>query len=119
MAITAVSITVIGGLVVGFIWLLTRIIAFLQPILIPFAVAGVLAYLLEPVVEKLIDWKIRRHRAVMMVFVAATAALVGIILLVVPALVRQGGEFSVTLFGTKAHDGAPAQVGALQKARVA
>ena len=43
-AITAVSIAAIAGIVVGVIYLLTRLIAFLQPILIPFAVAGVLAW---------------------------------------------------------------------------
>lgn len=118
-AITTLSITVIGALVVGLVWLFTRIIAFLQPLLIPFAVAGVLAYLLEPMVERLVAWKIKRQHAVMSVFVAATAMIVGVILLVVPALVKQGGEFAETLLGTKAHDGVPAQVGALQKARVA
>ncbi len=118
-AITALSITVIGGLVVGLIWLVTRVIAFLQPILIPFAVAGVLAYLLEPVVEKMVAWRIRRQHAVMSVFVVATAMIVGVALLVVPALVRQGDEFAVTLFGTRAHDNVPAQIGALYKARVA
>jgi predicted PurR-regulated permease PerM len=118
-AITALSITTIGALIVGFVWLLTRIIAFLQPILIPFAVAGVLAYLLEPVVNRLIAWRIKRQYAVMCVFVMATAVIVGVAFLGVPALVKQGGEFAETLLGTKAHDGVPAQVGALQKARVA
>jgi predicted PurR-regulated permease PerM len=118
-AITALSIAVIGGLVVGLIWLLTRLIAFLQPLLIPFAVAGVLAYLLEPAVEKLIAWKMKRHHAVMTVFLTATAVIVGIVLLVVPALVRQGSQFGDMLFGIPAHDGVPAQVGALHKARVA
>jgi predicted PurR-regulated permease PerM len=118
-AITALSITAIGALIVGFVWLLTRIIAFLQPILIPFAVAGVLAYLLEPAVHRLIAWRIKRQYAVMTVFMTVTAIVVGVAFLVVPALVKQGGEFAETLFGTKAHDGVPAQVGALQKARVA
>jgi predicted PurR-regulated permease PerM len=118
-AITAVSITVIGGLVVGLIWLLTRIIAFLQPILIPFAVAGVLAYLLDPLVERLVAWRVKRQYAVMSVFVAALGVIVGVTLLVVPALVKQGSEFAVTLVGAEPHDGVPAQVGALQRARVA
>lgn len=118
-AVTAVSVTVICALVVGLIWLLTRVIAFLQPLLIPFAVAGVLAYLLDPAVERLVKWRINRRHAVMSVFVMATAALVGVTLLVVPALIKQGEEFAVTLFGTKAHDGVPEQVGALKTARVA
>ncbi|MES2507919.1 MAG: hypothetical protein V4599_14535, partial [Verrucomicrobiota bacterium] len=47
-AITALSITLVGALAIGFIYLGTQVIGFLQPILMPFAVAGVLAYLLEP-----------------------------------------------------------------------
>lgn len=58
-AITAVSITVIGALAVGLIYLLMQVMGFLQPILVPFAVAAVLAYLLEPGVE----WLERRKLA--------------------------------------------------------
>ncbi|MFZ4594820.1 MAG: AI-2E family transporter [Verrucomicrobiaceae bacterium] len=91
-AITILSITVIGALVVGFIWLVTRVIAFLQPILIPFAVAGVLAYLLEPVVSRLVKWGLGRQRAVLVVFVLVTAGVVGTSVIVVPALLNQGAE---------------------------
>jgi len=115
-AITAISFTAMGALLVGLIYLTTRVISFLQPILIPFAVAGVLAYLLEPVVSQLVAWRFRRQYAVMTVFVTFTAMIVGVILLIVPALEKQTGEFAVTLFGTRAQAGAPAQPGYLQKA---
>ena len=49
-ALTALAIVTIGSISVGIIWLAMLVLGFLQPILIPFAVAGVLAYLLEPVV---------------------------------------------------------------------
>jgi predicted PurR-regulated permease PerM len=110
-AITALSVTVLGALLVGLIYLVTRVIAFLQPILIPFALAGVLAYLLEPVVSKLVSWKMKRQQAVMAVFVFATAGIIGVTLLIVPALEKQGGEFATTLFGTAT------ETGYLQKAR--
>lgn len=93
-AITALSIAVIGSLSVGLIWLITRVISFLQPLLIPFAVAGVLAYLLEPLVSRLIKWGLGRQRAVMLVFVLATACIVGVSLIVVPAFARQSVEFA-------------------------
>ncbi|HSJ02511.1 MAG TPA: AI-2E family transporter [Verrucomicrobium sp.] len=93
-AITALSIAVVGALVIGLIWLTTRVISFLQPLLIPFAVAGVLAYLLEPVVARLIRWGLSRQRAVMLVFVLATAGIVGISLIIVPALAHQSVEFA-------------------------
>ena len=47
-AVTALSLTLLGALAVGLIYLGTQVLGFLQPILVPFAVAGVLAYLLEP-----------------------------------------------------------------------
>lgn len=77
-AITALSITVIGALFVGLIYLGTQIIAFLQPILIPFAVAGVLAYLLEPAVVWLEQRQVSRQRAVLLVFAVFTIAIGGL-----------------------------------------
>ncbi len=94
-AVAAVSITITVAIVVGVIFLGTQIIAFLQPILIPFAVAGVLAYLLEPAVEWLVrKWKLTRQRAVLLVFSVASLIFAGLLLLVVPALLKQGGEFA-------------------------
>lgn len=76
-AITALAITVMGALLVGLIYLTSSVLAFLQPILVPFAVAAVLAYLLNPVVNALVRWKLSRHRAVWVVFVVALIALIG------------------------------------------
>jgi predicted PurR-regulated permease PerM len=98
-AITALSITVIGSLLVGLIYLGTQIISFLQPLLIPFAVAGVLAYLLEPVVARLVRWKISRHISVWIVFIVATVALVGVMLVIVPAFLDQSVEFAKVVPG--------------------
>jgi hypothetical protein len=58
----------IGALAIGLIYLLTQVIAFLQPILVPFAVAGVLAYLLEPGVEWLERRGLNRQRSVLLAF---------------------------------------------------
>lgn len=77
-AVTALSITVIGALAVGLIYLLTQVMAFLQPILVPFAVAGVLAYLLEPGVEWLERRGLNRQRSVLLAFVVFTLAFGGL-----------------------------------------
>jgi predicted PurR-regulated permease PerM len=50
-AATGVSIFVLGALIVGLILLLGRVFGFLQPVLIPLAVAGIIAYVLEPIVR--------------------------------------------------------------------
>jgi len=92
-AVTALAMVLIGAIAVGLIWLTSRVLGFLQPILIPFAVAGVMAYLLEPVVARLQSWgarwEIRRQGAVIIVFGAMTVALFGILLWVVPAISHQ------------------------------
>jgi predicted PurR-regulated permease PerM len=86
-AVTAIAMVVIGAIAVGVIWITSRVLGFLQPILIPFAVAGVMAYLLDPLVERLQGWGgVSRRRAVVAVFAAVTLALAGILLWVVPAI---------------------------------
>lgn len=77
-AITAVSITIIGALAIGLIYLATQVMAFLQPILVPFAVAGVLAYLLEPGVEWLERRGLNRQRSVLLAFAVFTLAMGGL-----------------------------------------
>ena len=77
-AITAISITVIGALAIGLIYLATQVMAFLQPILVPFAVAGVLAYLLEPGVEWLERRGLNRQRSVLLAFAVFTLAMGGL-----------------------------------------
>lgn len=88
-AITALSLTLIGAVAIGLIYLATRVISFLQPILIPFAVAGVLAYLLEPAVEWLEKKKISRQKAVLLVFGVFSLALAGLAFWIVPKLSEQ------------------------------
>jgi predicted PurR-regulated permease PerM len=77
-AITAVSITVIGALAIGLVYLATQVMAFLQPILVPFAVAGVLAYLLEPGVDWLERRGLNRQRSVLLAFGLFTLAIGGL-----------------------------------------
>ena len=77
-AVTAVSITVTGALAIGLIYLATQVMAFLQPILVPFAVAGVLAYLLEPGVEWLERRGLNRQRSVLLAFAVFTLAIAGL-----------------------------------------
>jgi predicted PurR-regulated permease PerM len=93
-AITALSITVIGALAVGFIYLGTRIIAFLQPLLMPFAVAGVLAYLLDPAVKWLGRKGLNRQRAVLLVFAVFSMALAGVVWWVAPKIGQQTGNLA-------------------------
>lgn len=88
-AVTALSITLIGALAIGFIYLGTQVIGYLQPILTPFAVAGVLAYLLEPGVSWLEKRGLKRQPAVLIIFAAFSVALFGLGWWIVPKLGEQ------------------------------
>ena len=88
-ALTSMAVVTIGGIGAGGIWLVAQVLSFLQPILIPFAVAGVLAYLLEPVVSKMRSWGIPRHYSVLSVFALVTALLLWGAIVVIPAVSHQ------------------------------
>ncbi len=103
-ALAALSVVVIGAISVGLIWLGSHVLRFLQPILIPFAVSGVLAYLLGPVVDRLVSWGQSRQRAVLIVFAAVSVAFAGMVLLVAPAIYRQSIEMAVKLKASRPAD---------------
>lgn len=88
-AVTALSMTVIGALAIGFIYLSTQILGFLQPILVPFAVAAVLAYLLEPGVAWLERRGLKRQPSVLLVFVLFSLALAGLGWWILPKIADQ------------------------------
>lgn len=102
-AVTALSLTVIGVLAVGSVYLGTQVIAFLQPILTPFAVAGVIAYLLEPGVEWLERKGMNRQSSVLVAFAVFFLAILGLSWWIVPkvsaqtaALVKRVPAYTVT-----------------------
>jgi predicted PurR-regulated permease PerM len=61
----------------------------LGPVLAPFVVAAVLAYVLHPLVLRLQGWHMPRTLAVMLVEVLALTALLGLFLLLVPVVLRE------------------------------
>lgn len=88
-AVTALSLTVIGTLAIGFIYLGTQILSFLQPILVPFAVAAVLAYLLEPGVAWLERRGLKRQPSVLLAFVLFSLVLAGLGMWILPKIADQ------------------------------
>jgi predicted PurR-regulated permease PerM len=78
VAITALSLTMIAGISLGLIYGVTQVLAVMQPFLVPFAIAAVLAYLLEPGVGWLErQRRMSRQRAVLLVFAVFSLFLVG------------------------------------------
>lgn len=88
-ALTALALYAIGRLVVEVLILVGFALRTLQPLLVPVAVAAILAYLLDPVVEFLAARGTPRTRAVLLVFAVALLALTGILFWVLPQLYRQ------------------------------
>jgi predicted PurR-regulated permease PerM len=93
---------------IGFIYLSTQVLAFLQPILVPFAVAGVLAYLLEPGVAWLERRALKRQNAVLLVFVLFTSAIVSLGLWIVPKIGDQTSNLAkkIPAYTVKAREAA-------------
>ena len=98
-AITSLSLLVIAGIVVFTLYVTTQILAFLQPLILPVAVAGVFAYLLEPVVTWLARRKLPRLLAVVIVFGAFVLGAVLLVVGLVPSIYTESVKFSSALPG--------------------
>jgi predicted PurR-regulated permease PerM len=68
---------------------LSGLFYWLSPVLTPFAVSALLAYLGDPLVDRLERWRLSRTAAVALVFSAMTLALVGVLIGLVPLLETQ------------------------------
>ncbi len=68
-ALTALAIVAIGTVAVGLVMVGTTVLGYLQPVLVPLAVAGIIAYLLEPVVAWLVKKGWRLNTAMLTVYV--------------------------------------------------
>lgn len=93
-ALSGLSIAVIVALIVAAVWGLGQVLNVLSPVIWPVAVAGVLAYLLDPVVDFLQHKSVPRARAIAMVFLAALLIVAGLLASVVPQLVVQTQELT-------------------------
>ncbi len=87
-AATGVSILVLGALVVGLIWLVGQVFGFLQPVLVPLLVAGIVAYVLEPVVSFLQRRGMSRLWSVVSLFMMILLAMTLLVAAVLPGVQR-------------------------------
>jgi predicted PurR-regulated permease PerM len=92
-ALTGLSAATLLLLGAAAIFLVVRLVGFLQPVLLPFAIAGILAYLLEPVVAFFCRKGASRTVGTLIVFALFTLFAAGAMLSVVPTAWHQGREF--------------------------
>src|SRR5436305_9314011 len=102
-ALFVVLIIVIAGAVV---YVGANLIGFLQPILIPVAIAVILAYLLDPLVTELCRRRMGRTWAIIVIFASVVIALVGLVTWVAPTISMQSANFARELpsYTQKARD---------------
>ena len=102
-ALFVVLLIVIAGAVV---YVGANLISFLQPILIPVAIAVILAYLLDPLVTELCRRKMGRGWAIIVIFISVIIALAGLVAWVAPTISMQSANFARELpsYTQKARD---------------
>ena len=89
LALTGLAVAVLIALAVALIWSLGRVVDILSPVLWQLAIAGVLSYLLDPVVDFLEHRSLSRPRAIIMVFMVALLLVTTFFANVVPQLVSE------------------------------
>jgi predicted PurR-regulated permease PerM len=105
-ALTAFCVVLLVVIVGTVIWTGANILSFLQPILIPVAIAGILTYLLDPLVTKMSQGALSRTKAVLLLFAIAFFALGGLLGWLVPTISIQSANFAkqVPAYTEKARD---------------
>lgn len=93
-ALTALALAVVAGLVAGGVWALGRFLQLLAPVLWPLALGGVIAYLLDPVVDLLEARRVSRPRAITLVFATACALVLAVFISFVPQVVGEARQFA-------------------------
>src|SRR6266700_2811959 len=105
-ALTAFFVVLLIIIVSAVIWTGANIISFLQPILIPVAIAGILTYLLDPLVTKMSRDTLSRTKAIALLFALAFFALGGLVAWLVTTISIQSANFAkqVPAYTEKARD---------------
>ncbi len=93
-AVTSVSFVAMGAVATLLGWLVVTGISYLQPVLIPIAIAAILAYLLDPLVTWLERRRLSRTMSVITVFSASIAMVAGILIYIIPAVGNQGQQLA-------------------------
>ena len=88
-ALTGLAILTIGVLLAILIWLTGNVLGILQPVLVPLAVAGIVAYLLDPVVTWLQGKGLSRLKSVIAVFASFLVLIAIMAAMIVPPIKNQ------------------------------
>jgi predicted PurR-regulated permease PerM len=87
LAVTAICLALFVAVIGMVFWGLGWVVQRLTPVLLPLAVAGIIAYLLDPVVDFLESRKIPRGWAIILVFLLGLGIIAGISAMIIPRLI--------------------------------
>ena len=93
LALSGLAIATLVGLIAALIWGLSQVLQILSPVIWPLAVGGILAYLLDPVVDYFQQKGLSRPRAIICVFAIAVLILATVFGSVMPQLVAETRQF--------------------------
>src|SRR5882724_6670882 len=93
-ALTAFCVVLLIVIIGTVIWASANVISFLQPILIPVAIAVILTYLLDPLVTKMSRGTLTRTKAIALLFAIAFFASGGLAAWLVPTISVQSANFA-------------------------
>ncbi len=96
-SLSAVFVVTLVGIVGSVVWLAGKLIGFLQPILIPVAIALILAYLLDPLITYLGERGYGRTKAIAALFAVAFLAFAAVLTWVVPLISMQSANVAKEL----------------------
>src|SRR5262245_13085505 len=88
-AVTSFAAGVLVGLLGLLIWGLGKVLQLLGPVLWPLAIAGIIACLLDPVVDFLERKRVSRHRAIVLAFAVGLGLVLSLLSLIVPRLILE------------------------------
>ncbi|MHC1767633.1 MAG: AI-2E family transporter [Verrucomicrobiia bacterium] len=96
-SLTAVAFGVLVTLVVVLLWAVGLVLQRLSSVLLPLAIAGIVAYLLDPLVDRLERRGLPRARAIICVFALFTVTVGALIGSVVPQIVNETRELTLRI----------------------
>src|SRR5207245_7818957 len=89
LALTGLAIAILIALAVALLWGLSRVVQILSPVLWPLAIAGIIAYLLDPAVDLIERTGASRPPAIAAVFGIALLVVAALFGSIVPQLVNE------------------------------
>src|SRR2546425_8608701 len=92
LALGALAVAILVTVCAGIVWGLGNVLRLLSPVLWPLAIAGVIAYLLDPLVDLLERRRVPRQRAIWLVFCTGLLVVGSFLGSIVPRVIHETSD---------------------------